>query len=78
MALDSAKEYADGLDTLTDDEKTALKTTLDDLTVDSPQTPVAAQRFKGLLKKAGPAAATVIQAVITNVITQEAKRWMGL
>jgi hypothetical protein len=77
-ALASAKEYTDELDTLSADEKTSLKTTIDELTVDNPATPVAAERFKKFIAKVGPAAGSVLQSIITTIASQEAKKWLGL
>jgi hypothetical protein len=41
-ALASARKYTDSLESLDEDEKQSLKTTIDELTIDSPRTPVAA------------------------------------
>jgi hypothetical protein len=49
------------LDGLSDDERTALKGTLDDLTVDTPATEVAAMTLKLLAKKAGSEGATALR-----------------
>jgi hypothetical protein len=77
-ALDSAKEYTDHLESLTADERTALKTTFDDLTADTPRTLVATEHFKKLVAKAGPVAAGVLKSIITTIATEAAKKGLGL
>jgi hypothetical protein len=77
-ALSAAKEYTDDLDQLSVEEKTALKGTFDDLTSDTPRTPVAANRFKKFIAKVGPVAGGVLQKIVETVATEAAKRSMGL
>src|ERR1700736_2908200 len=69
-ALSAAKEYTDDLDQLSAEEKTALKGTFDDLTSDTPRTPVAANRFKKLIAKIEPVAGSVLQKIIETVATE--------
>ena len=47
-----AKDLADELDELSDEEKEKLKATLDDLIPDTPQTEVAGTRFKKIMRRA--------------------------
>ena len=50
--LQAAKDLADELDELSDEEKQKLKATLDDLIPDTPQTEVAGTRFKKIMRRA--------------------------
>ena len=76
-ALTAAKEYTDELD-LSQDEKTALKATLRDLTADTPRTELAARKFKGFMKRVGPAAGDILTKIIVNVATEAAKKGIGI
>jgi hypothetical protein len=77
-ALSAAKEYADELDQLSPEEKTALKGTFDDLTSDTAKTPLAASRFKRFMSKVGPASEGVFKKFLETVATEAAKKMMGL
>jgi hypothetical protein len=77
-ALEAAKEYTDDLEQLTAAEKILFKETLDDLTRDTPRTPLAANRFKRLLNKIGPVAGSVLQKLMETVVTEAVKKSMGL
>lgn len=78
IALTAAKEYAEELDDLSPDEKASLKTTLDDLTIDSPRTPLAASRFKRIMAKLGPVAGDVLSKITVEFATEAAKKLSGL
>lgn len=77
-ALVAAKEYTDELDTLTDADKAILKESFADLTVDTARTPLAASRFKRMMEKVGPAAGDVLSKIVVSVVTEAAKKGMGL
>jgi hypothetical protein len=77
-ALSAAKEYTDELDQLSPEEKTALKGTFDYLTSDTAKTPLAANRFKKIMSKIGPVAEGVFKKVLETVVTEAAKKGMGL
>ncbi len=74
----AAKEYTDELDALTLDEKRSLKGALEDLTSDTPRTPLAASRFGKFMQKVGPVAAGVLQKIVESVATEAAKKMAGL
>jgi len=78
IALAAAREYADDLDELSLEEKSTLKGTFDDLTVDTARTPLAANRFKKFMAKVGPAAGGVLQKIVETVATEAAKKAIGL
>ena len=77
-ALRAAREYTDELDQLSPEEKTLLKGTFDELTSDTPRTPLAASRFKKFMTKVGPVAGSVLQKTIETVVTGAAKKMIGL
>lgn len=77
-ALAAAKEYTDGLQELNPEEKEALKGTFADLTSDTARTPLAASRFKKLTNKIGPVAGGMLQKIIETVLTEAAKKSIGL
>ena len=74
-ALNAAKELADGLEALNEDEKEDLKKSIDDMVKDTPRTTVAVQKFKKLIAKAGDEAA--FKALLMNVLAQVALHRLG-
>ena len=72
--LRAAQELSDELDTLTTNEKDILKKSLDDIIRNTPQTPVAATRFKKLIAKAGPETAKAFKDILINVLSEFAKK----
>ncbi len=78
IALSAAKEYADGLDQLSEKEKTALKRAFDDLTRDSARTPAAANICTRILRKISPVAVNVLQKTLESVLTETGKKYLGL
>ena len=72
--LKAAHELSDELDNLTDDEKESLKKSLDEIVHDSPQTTVAAMRFKKLAAKAGKSAADAFREILVDVASEAAKK----
>jgi len=65
---------ADELSQLTTDEREQLKKGLDDIVTDTPQTVLAATRFKRLAEKAGKGALDTFRAVLTTVLSEAAKK----
>lgn len=72
--LKSAQELSDELENLTEDEREQLKKSLDDIVKDTPQTAVAATRFKKLAAKAGQNAAGMFKEILVNIISESAKK----
>jgi hypothetical protein len=70
--LATATEYADELDELSSEDKTTLKGTFTDLTVDSPRTELAATRFKRIVGKVAPKAGEVLIKIIGDVLSSAA------
>jgi hypothetical protein len=78
MALAAAKEYTDGIDQLSVEEKAMLKRDFDDLVSETPRTPVATSRWKKFMGKIGPAAGAVLQKTLESVLTDAVKKTLGL
>lgn len=76
-ALSAAKELADELDTLNDEEKEDLKRNIEDIVKDTPRTTVAAQKVKKLIEKAGSNVPAMFQAILINVAVQAATHVLG-
>jgi len=71
-ALMAATEYTDELEELSIEDKTILKATFTDLTVDSPKTEIAASRFKRILLKLAPNVAEAIRKMIVEIASETA------
>jgi len=79
LALSAARALTDETATnLTADERSSLKSTFEDLTVDSPQTPLAVSRFQKLLAKAGAELRRMLPDIIASVATETVKKQLGL
>ncbi len=72
--LKAAKELADELDKLSLEERETLKRSIDDIIRDTPQTTVAATRFKKLIIKAGRPAAKAFRELFVDVASETAKK----
>ncbi len=73
-ALKAAQELSDELENLSPEERDLLKKSIDDIIRDTPQTTVAATRFKRLVAKAGPVAAEGFKKILWDIATEFAKR----
>ncbi len=74
IAIMSAIEYADELETLSDEDREQLKVTIGDLTKDSPRTQVAIVRYKKLAVKMGNNAAGAFREILIDVLSEAAKK----
>jgi len=72
--LKAAQELSDELDNLSPEEREMLKKSLNDIVRDTPQTTVAATRFKRLVAKAGKAAAGGFWDILKDVLSETAKK----
>ncbi len=72
--LKAAQEFSDMLVELSLEEREALKKSLDDIVRDTPQTPVAATRFKKLVAKAGKVAADGLRDILVDIASEAAKK----
>ena len=77
--LRAAQELSDEIEGLTHAERNVLKRSLDDIVRDTPQTTVAATRFKRLAAKSGKAAAEGFRNILIDVVSGTAKKiiWPG-
>jgi hypothetical protein len=73
-ALQSARDLADELDGLDEQEREALKGTLDDLVRDSARTQVASLRFEKLAAKTGKEGAGMLRDVLVGVVSEAARK----
>lgn len=76
--LQAARDLTQELDGLTPTEKEALSKSLDDLVKDTPQTQVAATRFKKLLSKASKEGGAALREILVSVLSETAKKTLGL
>ncbi len=72
-SLQAAKELAE-LSALGDDDRRLLGESVDDLVRDTPRTPVATERFKRLMKKAGPQVADSFRSVLVDVVSETVRK----
>ena len=72
--LKAAKELSDEVDNLSPEERTLLKRSLEDIIRETPQTTVAATRFKRLVTKAGRSAVEAFRELLVDVLSETAKK----
>ncbi len=75
--IESARALAAELEELTDDERIMITSTIDDLVVDSPRTPLAVLRFKKIIAKAKGPARQLFVDVIAKIAVESAKAGLG-
>lgn len=72
--LEAAKELAGEMEGLTPEERELMKQSLDQIVRDTPQTTLAATRFKKLATKAGKGAAAAIWELVKDLASEAAKK----
>jgi hypothetical protein len=72
--LQAARELAQEVGDLTDDERETLAQNLDDIVVDTPRTTLAATRWKRVLARAGPVVADAFRQILVDVMSETAKK----
>jgi len=72
--LKAAQELTDELDSLSPEEREALKKSFDDIVRDTPQTKVAATQFKRLVAKVGKIAAEQLRELVVDIASETAKK----
>jgi len=72
--LKAAKELTEEIENLNEEEKKILKQSLDELVKDTPNSQVAALRFKKLMKKAGKTSANTLKKVLVNILSESVKK----
>ncbi len=77
-AIQAVFEFTDELDALDSQEKSGLKAAVPDLVSDTARTPLAISRVQTLFAKIGKPAAQTLSQILVSVLTEEAKRQLGL
>jgi hypothetical protein len=77
-AIKAAFEFADELNVLDAQDKSDLKAAVPDLTSDTARTPLAVSRLQRLFTKIGKPAARTLTQILVTVLTDEAKKQLGL
>ena len=72
--IQAAKELADELEHLSEQEKDSLKDAVDDIVRDTPQSTVAATRFKRLIIKAGQEASDAFRQILVDITSEAIKK----
>jgi hypothetical protein len=72
--LETAKELAQEIDEISDDEKEIITKSIDDLVRDSPKTEVSALRFKKIVSKIGKPIADALKDILVDVVSETAKK----
>ncbi len=77
-AIAALREMAEAAAGLSEDDRSKLAASIDDLIRDTPKTELAAQRFKQLASKLAQGTWESMRAVIVSVATEAAKTKLGL
>lgn len=72
--IEAAQELVKEIDNLSKEERIILEQSIDDIVKDSPNSPVAALRFKKIMVKAGKAAADMFKDILVSVASEAAKK----
>ena len=72
--LKAAQEFSDMLEELNSEERALLKKSLNDIVLDTPQTTVAANRFKMLAAKVSKVAAEQLRELVVDIASETAKK----
>ncbi len=72
--LAAAKELADELDGLTDDDKLKLRGALDDLVKEGPKVEPAKLRFKQIMKKVSREGYDMMKSVVTDLVSESVRK----
>jgi hypothetical protein len=72
--MTTAKELSDELDELSKEEIEKLKSSLDDLVVDSPRTELAVTRFKKIMSKVRKESYEMMKAVMIDIMSEAARK----
>jgi hypothetical protein len=72
--LQAAKQMVDLFEKLTPDEREVLKTNLDDLIRDSPQSEPSAYNFKKIMAKVGKESAGIMRGILVDIVSESIKK----
>lgn len=73
-ALQAARDLAESLDGLDEQEVQELRRSLEDLVRDTPRTKVAETRFKRIMRKVGSDGYEAMRDIIINVVTEAVRK----
>ena len=72
--LRAARELSNELENLSEEERKVVKTSVDDIVVDTPRTTLAATRFKRLVSKAGKESLAAFRTLLVDIASETAKK----
>lgn len=72
--IKAAQDLSDELEKLSPNDKDTLKKSIEDIIRDTPQSQVAAIRFKKLVLKAGSEAATAFRQILVDIASEAVKK----
>ncbi|MED4977208.1 DUF2321 domain-containing protein [Weizmannia sp. FSL K6-0777] len=72
--IEAAKEYADLIDKLNDEEKEQLKGSIDDMIQEGPRTKLGVAKFKKFITKAGADTAQAFKDILVDVLSESVKK----
>ena len=76
--ISAAQELVEEIEELSEDEKEVLKQSIFELSQDSPKTELASIRYKKLLSKCRDYARQLLNSTVTSILTESAKKLLGL
>ena len=74
VKVKAARDLSDEMNDLSNEEREILKKSLDDIIRDTPETTVAATRFKKIISKVGKPAAGAIRDILVDIASEAAKK----
>lgn len=74
--LKAARELAQELENISDDDKDILTQSIDEIIKDTPKTEVAAFKFKKIVSKSGQSVAEAFKNILINVVSETAKKML--
>lgn len=72
--LKAARDLAQEMENISDEEKEILKKSIDDIVKDMPETSLAATRIKKILSKTGKPAAIAFREILVDIVSETAKK----
>lgn len=72
--LKAAQEFSEEIENLDEEERSLLKSSLDDIIRDTTRTTVAAYRFKGIVAKSGQVAAEGFKNILIGIVSETVKK----
>jgi len=72
--LRAARDLADELENLTDEERESLKNSLTELTRETPETRLAETRFKRIMRKVGADGYDAMRAILTEIVSETVRK----